>query len=378
MCRGPRETGKNLWGAAVEERQDTAGNSGFRRNQALLRSPPSLDLNLAQSEWFLDLNFTQTVTGGRDDTSEPLLLLTSYHSIRTMTGIIERKLNPEQSDCNISQDDRSLVSLPNKAESMSHLFLCLPWLPPCWLLPVPFYRRSTSQVHYRKQTLRHRSFGDSGWPTEEMGTPPCSHRLWSKQRSLPWNQAVRWPYSVEKIPPSVLRAKRAGETWRLSHTQSGPQLPGTWSCFALSSIQVRTASRKDTTRSELRVLRQLGQHWTESVTGGATAGDLLLSPRQRWLSHCCQSSKRGLYFLISSRSFSLSWLAWANACLVSISSFRRVGSSFTWGTTKNSWSIKKVTHLANTSSKGTRENSSSTIRKFGQWSREPARPFLRG
>lgn len=78
-----------------------------------------------------------------------------------MTGVTQRKLNPERSDCNISQDDRGLVSFPNKAESMSHLLLCLPWLPPCWLLPVPFYRRSTSQVHYRKQALRHRTFGDS-------------------------------------------------------------------------------------------------------------------------------------------------------------------------------------------------------------------------
>ena len=109
---------------------------------------------------------TNCVTDGRDDTSELLLLFTSYHSITTMTGRTERKLNPEQSDCNISQDDRSLVSFPNKAESTSHLFLCLPWLLPCWLLPVPFCRRGTSQVHYRNQTLRHRTFGDpvGDWP----------------------------------------------------------------------------------------------------------------------------------------------------------------------------------------------------------------------
>lgn len=192
--------------------------------------------------------------------------------------------------------------------------------------------------------------------------------------SLLWNQTVKWPYSVEEIPPSVQRAKRlyTGNTWCLSHTQSCPQLPGTWYYFALSSIQVRTASRKDTTRSELSILSWLVQPWMVPVAGGAIAGDLLLSPWHRWLSHCCQSSKRGLYFLISWRSFSLSWLAWANACLVSISSFCRVGSSCTWGTISNSQWMNKVTHLAETSSKGTRsKNSSRTTHKFGQWSRKP-------
>lgn len=70
-----------------------------------------------------------------------------------MTGITERKFNPEQSDCNISQDDRSYFSLPNKAESMSHLFLCLPG--PA-LLATSLFNSTTAALlrpHYRNGRL---------------------------------------------------------------------------------------------------------------------------------------------------------------------------------------------------------------------------------
>lgn len=57
----------------------------------------------------------------------------------------------------------SLVSFPKKAESMSHLLSSLPWLPPCWLFPVPFYHhgRSSGQglLSPLQEALGHSIFG---------------------------------------------------------------------------------------------------------------------------------------------------------------------------------------------------------------------------
>lgn len=102
--------------------------------------------------------------------------------------------------------------------------------------------------------------------------------------------------------------------------------PSSWMqpCSPLSSTQASSQQEAQHKGAPSRPCWLLGT----SILGGAVAGDIF-SPWHRWVS-CCQSSKRGLYFLTSWRSFSLSWWALASACLVSISSCCRVGKSFSW------------------------------------------------
>lgn len=136
-----------------------------------------------------------------------------------------------------------LVPFPKKAESRSPLFLDLSCpLPPhssAGLFPVPLHYHGQSSG----QGLFRSAMGSSGtwnlwwlcgWPRRWV-LLLVHTGLWRKQMSLPWNHEVKWPYSVEKIPPSTQRAKRlhTGKTWCLCHTQGKPQFPGIQSCFAL-------------------------------------------------------------------------------------------------------------------------------------------------
>ena len=240
------------------------------------------------------------------------------------------------------------------------------------LLPWPKLRPRTSQVCYRK--LWDIESLVALWVTEEMGTFSCSHGCRGSKclchETRWWNgpTVLTRFHLVWRGPKGFIQARHAWATHKAapSFLELGHTLP----CLPPESEQLVERTPQGVRwalPSPSGILSRLIQCWTApSVIGGAIAGDLLLSPWHRWLSHCYQSSKRGLYFLISWSSLSLSWLALANARLVSISSFCRVGNSFTWGTINNLQLINKVTRLAKTSSKGTRrQNWSRKIHKFG-------------
>lgn len=167
----------------------------------------------------------------------------------------------------------SSVPFPKKGRVLSSLFLCLSWLPTVlavWsystLLPWPELKPRTFQVCYRK--LWNTESLVALWVTEKVGTYPCSHRCCGRSKCLCdetrwWNVSTMWRrfHLMYRGPKHFIK----GKIWCWATHKAAP-FPRTWSCFALSATQVRTASTKDVARSELSTSQSL---WHPSTLEGA-------------------------------------------------------------------------------------------------------------